>query len=147
MVFDGSKMSMTTSSVFGIAWLSLAAALAVHVIDEALTDFLSVYNPTVLRIRARFPLFPLPVFSFRVWISGLIAGVLLLFLLSPLAFRGVRWIIVAALPLSVMMIANGCGHIGSSIYKKRYLPGVYSSPVLIAASAFTFIYALRLHCL
>src|ERR1051325_4757584 len=126
-------MSMTTSSIFGIAWLSLAVALAAHVIDEALTDFLYVYNPTVLRIRARFPWIPLPVFSFRLWISGLIAGVLLLFLLSPLAFRGARWIVVAALPLSAMMIANGCGHIGSSIYLRRWMPGVYSSPLLIAA--------------
>ena len=30
---------------FGRAWLGLAGALALHVTDEALTDFLSVYNP------------------------------------------------------------------------------------------------------
>ena len=113
-------------------------------VDEALTDFLSVYNPTVLKLRARFPCIPLPTFSFRMWISGLTAGIALLFLLSPLAFRGVRWIVLAALPLSVLMIGNGLGHIISSIYLKRFMPGVYSSPVLIAASLFVLIPALRL---
>jgi hypothetical protein len=29
----------------GFAWIALCLALAVHVIDETLTDFLSVYNP------------------------------------------------------------------------------------------------------
>jgi hypothetical protein len=30
---------------FGNAWLVLCAALAIHVADEALTGFLSAYNP------------------------------------------------------------------------------------------------------
>jgi hypothetical protein len=133
-----------TASLFGYAWLALAAALAIHVADEALTDFLAVYNPTVLKIRARFPWIPLPTFSFRVWIVGLAAAVALMFSLSPVAFQGTRWIVLVALPLSVIMIGNGLGHIGSSLYMKRFMPGVYSSPVLIAASLFVLIYALRL---
>ena len=39
---------------YGRAWVALAAALAVHVTDEALTNFLAVYNPTVRAIRGRF---------------------------------------------------------------------------------------------
>ena len=135
---------MTTASHFGIAWIALAVALALHVLDEALTDFLAVYNPAVLKIRSRFRWIWLPVFTFKVWIAGLVAGVALLFALSPLAFRGVRWIIIAALPLSVMMLGNGLGHIGSSIYLRRLMPGVYSSPLLIVASIFVLIYALSL---
>ncbi len=133
-----------STSLFGRAWLALAAALAIHVADEALTNFLAVYNPTVLKIRARFPWIPLPTFSFRVWIVGLAAAVALMFSLSPVAFRGTRWIVLVALPLSVIMIGNGLGHIGSSLYLRRLMPGVYSSPVLIAASLFVLIYALRL---
>jgi hypothetical protein len=34
---------------FGIAWIALCLAFALHIIDEALTGFLSVYNPTVWR--------------------------------------------------------------------------------------------------
>jgi hypothetical protein len=135
---------MTTTSLFGIAWLGLSTALAMHVVDEALTDFLAVYNPAVQKIRGRFPWLPLPTFSFRVWIAGLAAAVLLLFLVSPLAFGGSRWIVLVAVPLSVMMIGNGLGHIGSSVYMRRFMPGVWSSPTLIAASLFTLIYALRL---
>ena len=132
------------TSLFGRAWLALAAAIAIHVADEALTDFLAVYNPTVLKIRARFPWIPLPTFSFRVWIVGLAAAVALMFLLSPIAFRGARWIVIAAVPLAVMMVGNGLGHIWSSLYMRRLMPGVYSSPVLIAASVFVLVYALRL---
>lgn len=58
---------------FGLAWLALAAALALHVADEAHADFLSVYNPTVLAIRERIPWIPLPTFTFGAWITGLAA--------------------------------------------------------------------------
>lgn len=133
-----------TTLLFGYAWLALAAALALHVTDEALTDFLAVYNPVVRKIRGRLPWLPLPTFSFRVWIVGLAAGIALMFSLSPLAFRGTRWIVLAALPLSVVMVGNGLGHLGSSLYLRRLMPGVYSSPVLIAASSFVLVYALRL---
>ena len=34
--------------------MSLCLALAAHVFDEAMTDFLSVYNPTVQAIRQKF---------------------------------------------------------------------------------------------
>jgi len=129
---------------FGRAWLALAAALALHVTDEALTNFLSVYNPTVLAVRSRFPWIPLPTFSFRMWIAGLAAGIAILFLLSPVAFRGAKWLTVVAVPFSVLMIGNGLGHIGSSVYFGRFMPGVYSSPILIAASLWALVSALRL---
>ena len=70
------------------AWLVLVAALAVHVVDEALTDFLGFYNPLVLAIRSRIPWFPMPTFSSRVWLAGLIVLVLVLALLSPAVRRG-----------------------------------------------------------
>ena len=38
--------------------------------DEALTGFLSVYNPTVIEIKGRLPWLPLPVYSFEVWLGG-----------------------------------------------------------------------------
>ena len=72
---------------FGIAWVAFALALAVHVTDEATHNFLAVYNPSVLAIRARLPFLPIPTFTFGVWISLLIAGIVLLLCLSPLAFR------------------------------------------------------------
>ena len=129
---------------FGRAWVALAFALALHVTDEALTDFLSVYNPTVHALRDRMPWLPLPTFSFPVWIAGLAAGIALLLLLSPLAFRGTKWITIVAVPFSILMTGNALLHLGSSIYFGRFMPGVNSSPLLLAASLFALLSALGL---
>jgi hypothetical protein len=122
---------------FGIAWVAFALALALHVTDEATHNFLASYNPSVLAIRARFPFLPLPTFTFGVWLTLLTAGITLLLCLSPLAFRGSRWLRIAAWPLGLVVgIANGLLHISSSIYFHRRMPGVYSSPVLLIGTVF-----------
>ena len=142
---------MTTSELvsdearrFGVAWILLCLALTLHVVDEAATDFLSVYNPTAQAIRKRFPLLPLPVFTFRVWLTGLCLGILLMCCLSPLAFHGSHMAIGLAYPYAILMFANGLGHIGGSLYRRRFLPGVYSSPFLLMAAAYLFIWAEKL---
>jgi hypothetical protein len=126
------------TSRLGFAWLLLSFALSLHVTDEALTDFLSVYNPAVQAIRKRFPFVLLPVFTFRVWLAGLCVGILVAFGLSLLAFRGNHLAIVIAYPVAVLMFANGVGHIVASLYRRRMMPGVYSSPLLIVASVYLF---------
>lgn len=69
---------------FGFAWIAFAVAIALHVVDEARHNFLAAYNPNAFAIRRRLHIpFP-PVFTFRTWLTGLTAGVGLLFLLSPL---------------------------------------------------------------
>lgn len=120
----------------GWGWIALTMALALHVTDEALTNFLAIYNPTVLAIRRRVPLLPLPTFTFRVWLSGLVFGVILLLALSPFAFRGARWMMFASYVLGGFMIANGLQHIAGSIYMGRPMPGVYSSPLLLICSIY-----------
>ena len=124
---------------FGPAWVGLAVALAVHVTDEAIHDFLAVYNPTVLAVRERIGFFPMPTFTFEVWITGLIAGVLLLLGLSPLAFRASRGLRKIAYVLAVLMFLNGAGHIAGSVYMRGWMPGVYSAPLLIAASVWLWL--------
>jgi hypothetical protein len=123
---------------FGVAWVLLSVALTLHVTDEALTDFLSVYNPAVQAIRRRFTFLPLPTFTFRVWLAGLCFGILLAFCLSLLAFRGSHLAVVVAYPVAIVMFANGIGHIVASLYCLRIMPGLYSSPLLVAASAYLF---------
>lgn len=95
---------MTTHRRAGFAWLALCAAFALHVVDEALTDFLSVYNPAVRAIRERLPFLPLPTFTFEVWLTGLIVAVLAL-TVSPLVFRGSRPLLALAWLYAVIM---GC---------------------------------------
>jgi hypothetical protein len=127
---------------FAFAWVAMAVALALHVIDEAATDFLSVYNPAVQTIRSRLPFLPLPTFTFGVWLAGLILAVLLLLALSPIAFRGKRWLLWASLPLAVIMFGNGLLHIAGSFYLGRLMPGVYSAPLLLVVAARLFLFAL-----
>jgi hypothetical protein len=117
---------------FGLSWIAFALAVALHVADEARHDFLATYNPNAQAIRRRLHIpFP-PVFTFRVWLSGLIAGVCLLLLLSLFAFHGAHWIRIVALPLAILVgIGNGCLHIGASLYYRRWMAGILSSPVLL----------------
>ena len=127
----------------GCAWVGLSLALAAHVADEAAHDFLSVYNPSVLAIRQRLPYLPLPTFTFPVWLTGLILAVLGLLALAPLAFRNNRWLVRLSYPYAALMFANGLGHIGYSLYNHTLMPGVWSSPLLLAASLWLLISARR----
>jgi hypothetical protein len=116
------------------AWLLMVSAVAIHVIDEAMTGFLSFYNPQVLALRERLGFFPMPTFTFWPWISGLTVAVLLGFALTPIVRRGGTVIRIVCGVLSVLMIGNACGHMLGSIYFGRLLPGFWSSPLLFVAS-------------
>jgi hypothetical protein len=121
---------------FGTAWIGFALAVAVHVADEAAHDFLSVYNPTVRAIRARLPFLPIPTFTFAVWIGGLTAGVILLLVLAPLAFKGNEVLRLIAWPLAILVgIGNGLGHLLASAWNSKAMPGVYSAPLMLLAGA------------
>lgn len=121
---------------YGVAWLALCAAFAIHVADEALTDFLSVYNPTARAIRARFSFLPIPTFTFRVWLAGLVVAVLVLASLTPLAFHGAPALRPVAYVYGIVMAGNGMLHLVGSIYLRRAMPGVYSAPLILAAAIY-----------
>jgi hypothetical protein len=127
---------------FGRPWFALTIAFALHVLDEATTGFLNVYNPTVTAMRARFSWFPMPTFGFREWLVGLIAGIVLCFALTPLAARNARWLRPLAWFYALIMFFNGMGHtvftiLGrtvASVTFPRPAPGFYSSPFLFVGS-------------
>ena len=120
--------------------MALCVALAIHVADEALTGFLDLYNPAVLSIREKYPLISLPTFTFDIWLSLLIFAVVMLSAVSYIVWKG-RW---AMRPIShvfaIFMLINGLAHIAISIYMRELMPGVYSSPLLLAASVALIIY-------
>ena len=126
-----------------VAWIALCAALAVHVADEALTDFLALYNPTVLAIRERYPFLPLPAFTFDAWLSSLIFAIVALTAVSVFVWQG-KW---AMRPISYVfagfMLLNGILHIAGSFYMGTLMPGVYSSPLLLVASTALIVYTYR----
>ncbi len=132
------------SSGLGRAWVALCLAFAAHIFDETATNFLSVYNPTVTALQERFFWFPLPVFRFEAWLTGLVILNIVLLSLSPLAFRGARWMRPIAYLFAGIMIANGLGHTLGTIFARtvasvhfaRPMPGFYSSPLLLAASTY-----------
>ncbi len=121
------------------AWLLLTVALAGHVLDEALTDFLSVYNPAVAAMRESLPWLPLPTFTFETWIAGLAIGVLGLAALAPLARNGRSWMRGLSYVYGGVMALNGLGHLGGSLLLGRWLPGVVSSPLLLGAAVFLLV--------
>lgn len=130
-----------------MAWVALCAALVLHVIDEASTGFLSVYNPTVMAMRQRFAWFPMPTFEFREWLTGLAIANLVLLALAPFAFRGARWMRPLAYVFAIVMLLNGAAHttgtiLGRTVEAVRFvrpMPGFYSSPALLAASTYLLI--------
>ena len=119
---------------WGLSWLALCGALAVHVFDEASTGFLPLWNQTVAAIRDHVAWAPLPTFDESTWLGGLVLGIAVLAGLSPFVFGGSRWIRPLSYLLSVVMIGNGLGHIAASIYLNRPAPGVVSSPLLLVAA-------------
>jgi len=150
------RMSATEASVsspepstfkLGIAWVALCLALAIHVTDEASTGFLSVYNPTVLALRAKLGFWPTPTFEFREWLTGLIVADVVLLTLAPFVFRGSRWIRPVFYVLAIIMLFNGLGHttgtiLGHTVSSVRFprpMPGFYSSPLLLATSVYAFV--------
>ena len=137
----------TGTSKLGVAWVALCLALAIHITDEVSTGFLSVYNPTVLALRAKLAFWPMPTFEFREWLTGLIVADVVLLALSPFVFRGSRWIRPVFYVLAVIMLFNGLGHttgtiLGHTVSSVRFprpMPGFYSSPLLLATSVYAFV--------
>lgn len=140
-------MSASRPNDFGLPWLALCGAFALHITDEALTGFLNVYNPTVVAMEQRWGWFPMPTFDFRAWLVGLILGCAILICLSPLAFRGAIWLRPLAWVYAAIMLLNGLGHtlftiLGrtvASVTFPRPAPGFYSSPFLLAASVWMIV--------
>jgi hypothetical protein len=123
-----------TNRRWALAWAALCAAFALHVLDEAGNDFLSWYTPNVRAIRARVPWLPIPMFTFRVWITGLTIVVIALAALTPLVRRGHRWLVPVAYVYGIIHVANAISHITVSIAGRWFAPGVYSAPVLLASA-------------
>lgn len=117
---------------FGVYWLFFGYSLALHVLDEAGHNFLAVYNPNALAIRHALPFLPVPVFTFQEWIGRLSLALALWLALTPLAFHGLRWMRWLAIPVAILAgIGNALGHLGSSIYYGRLMPGVWSAPLIL----------------
>ena len=125
------------------AWLYLCAHVAAHAVEEAINGFVTVWNPFLASVRARTGL-PLPQFAFDDWLTALVIGILALTAMTPLVARGVRGFRVASYVFAGLMIANGVNHLASPLYLGQFLPGQFTSPLLIMASIWLILVARRL---
>jgi len=134
-------------SNFGMAWLLLCLAFCAHVLDETVTGFLGVYNPTVVALRAEHSWFPMPTFEFREWLTVLIVVNGVFLMLTPFAFRNARWLRPVAYFFAGVMLLNSLGHTLATIFGQtvssvqfpRPAPGFYSSPLLLAGSIYLLV--------
>src|SRR5271165_7345653 len=101
--------SSARSSRLASAWMLQCAALAVHSWDAAVHDFLGYYNATVLTLYGHFSYIPRLDFERRSWLEFTIALDLLLFALTPLVYRNLRWVrfLGYAFALSGLLVAIG----------------------------------------
>ena len=119
---------------FGILWLFFGYSLALHVLDEAGHNFLAVYTPNALAIRHAIPWLPFPLFTFQSWVGSLLCALSLWLALAPLAFRRPTWMRRLAIPVAALAgIANALAHLGSSIYFRRLMPGVFTALLILLA--------------
>lgn len=140
----GIGLASNPHAQFFWGWIGLCTTLALHIVDEACTGFLSVYNPTVMVLRQRRPWLPLPVYTFGVWLAGLLAANAVLFGLSYFALRGFGWMRPLGFIFAAILLANSLVHFGAtirgrsveSVHFPRPMPGTYSSPLMLLASIY-----------
>ena len=121
---------------FFYAWIILTVALTLHVLDEALNDFLSIYNPLVALINQRMGFSFFPIFSTTKWLTGLMIGIIILFGFSFFAYREKKWILSLSYFYGVLMLLNGLGHFLGSLYYSKLIAGIYTSPLLLGGSIY-----------
>jgi hypothetical protein len=126
-----------------IAWLVMMTAIVLHVIDEAMTDFLSFYHHLVVDLRQRLGFFPMPRLSFWLWLTGLIFLIAAGFAFAAVVARGGRVARRLTIVLGILMMLNACCHMIGSAALGRILPGFWSSPFLLIAAAFVVMRGLR----
>lgn len=139
--------SISQNRSLGHAWILLCLALGLHVLDEASTGFLRVYNPTVMALRERLGWWPMPTFEFGEWLAGLIVGCVVLLALSGLVARGVKGTRALAYVFAILMLFNAAGHTLATIFGQtvasvtfpRPAPGFWSSPFMAAAAIYLLI--------
>jgi hypothetical protein len=128
------------------AWLIACCMLTLHVVDNAVTDFVGYYNSTVLALYGHFSWFPRLDTDFRTWLIAATCALIVPFALTSLVDRHLAVFARLAYVFAAYLLLDGCGHIAASllghtvpsVHFQGLSPGFYSSPFLVAASGFLF---------
>ena len=119
----------------GLAWVGLCLALAAHVADEALAGSLNLYGPAALALNRHVPYPQPPDFAPEVWLTLAVETIIVLLMLAPFVFYGARWTAVLSYPFAVVAFFYGLSHPAGSLYFSTAVPGLYTSPLLLAGAA------------
>ncbi len=132
------------SASFGLPWLAVNLALALHVLDEATSNFLTWYNPRALQIRRALGGIPFPpTFTFWPWLLGLLVAVVVLLALTPLAYAGTAWLRSFAYVVGAVQTGNGLLHLVAAAVARRRVPGLWSAPILLATAIWLLVSIVR----
>jgi hypothetical protein len=141
----GTQRTLSAKNL-GPAWFLFSIAFALHIWEEAVYDFIGYYNAAVLTLYGHFSWFPRIDVGFRPWLTTLVLINVLLFTLTPLAFRGVPWLRPVGYALTVLGLATGVGHllltirgrVVPSVIFEGVSPGFYSALLILLSSIYLF---------
>ena len=129
---------------FGLAWLIFCFAFALHWADQVRHDFIGYYNATALSLYGHYSWFPRIDISPRVWLACMGATAVLWVVLSPFAFKNIRWMRMLAAVVAAVQFLEGFGVIAAtlrggtvpSVHFEGVAPGFYTAPLVLLASCY-----------
>ncbi len=135
-------MAFRRRSRLAQAWLALTVALTLHVAEGAIRDYLSFYNPLAMSLRDMLLWTWMPTFTFAAWLGVWTAILAALYGLTWFAAYPARWIVLAALVYADVIFLFAGAKLGFALYLQKAIPGVYTAPLLLAASVWLTLEAL-----
>ncbi len=131
---------------FGFAWLFLCLSMALHAWDEATHSFLTYYNATVLTLYGHFAFFPRIDLEYQNWVELWVLVIIAGLILTPWAFRNVRWMRWLGFATAALVLLVGAGFVAAQIYGgflgsvqfDGAAPGVYTTPLLLVAGGYLY---------
>ena len=95
---------------FGLGWALLSVAFLTNILEDAFTDFVPMYNATVLTLYGHVDWFPRLDITPRGWLIGAVLLLVLLFALLPFAFGNAKWLRPFAYLIAVLSILLAAGY-------------------------------------
>lgn len=116
------------------AWLALTVVLTLHVVEGAIRDYLSFYNPLAMSLRDTMLWTWMPTFTLAAWLGGWTAILASLYGLTWFAIYPARWVVWAAFFYGEVVWLFAAAKLGFAIYLEKPIPGVFTTPLLLIAS-------------
>lgn len=124
---------MTSYLRWTIAWLLLCLVLALHIYEEATRGSYLAYD----LVRRLFPW--LPPFHFEIWLLNVGGAVVVLVGLTWFVHKRLPIMRLASYALAIFATGNAMLHLLLSLAWNQALIGMFTSPLLLAASLFLFV--------